>query len=77
MSIEITWVSIGVMLAVLGHAYHTVVWSSKITQQLETLNSNLNRLDKELEKRDTQIAAVWRKVDGLAERVLKIESSNE
>ena len=73
MNIEFTWVSVGVIVAILAHAYHTVTWSAKITTQLENLGNNLIRIDKELEKRDIQIAAAWKKIDGLGERLLKVE----
>ena len=77
MNIEFTWVSIGVILAILGHAYHTIVWSSKITTQLETVGHNLIRIDKELEKRDIQISASWKKIDSLNDRLTRVETRIE
>ena len=77
MNVELGWAGIGVIIAVLVHAYHTVKWSSKITIQIESIGTSLNRLDKELEKRDNQIQAAWRKLDNYGERILKIESKLE
>ena len=54
---------IGLILAVLGHAGTTIWWGANMTSKLGTLNDNLNRIDKELEKRDTQISAIWKRLD--------------
>ena len=74
MDIQLTWASIGIILAILGHAYHTIVWSSKMTTQLENMADSFKRLDKELEKRDIQLTAAWKKIDLLSERVIVIEA---
>lgn len=73
MTFQLTWAGIGIILAILAHAYHTVVWSAKITVHLQNLTTSLLKVDKELEKRDQQIAAAWRKLDNLGERMIRIE----
>lgn len=74
MSFEITWVSIGVVISILLHAYHTVKWSTKISINLESLANSVLKMDKELEKRDIQITAVWKRVDALGNRLTAVES---
>lgn len=74
MQVEITWVSIGVVLSILLHAYHTVKWCTKITIYLDSLSNNLSRIDKELEKRDTQISAAWKRIDSIGNRLTAVES---
>ena len=74
MSFEITWVSIGVVISILLHAYHTVKWSTKISIHLESLSNSVLKMEKELEKRDTQITAVWKRVDALGNRLTAVES---
>jgi hypothetical protein len=73
-SFEITWVSIGVLASILLHAYHTVKWCTRISINLESLSTNLLKMDKELEKRDTQILAIWKKVDMIGNRLTAVES---
>ena len=74
MEVQLTWAGIGIIIAILIHAYHTVVWSSKITIHLENLSKSIDRVDKELEKRDVQISAAWKKIDGFSERLVRIEA---
>lgn len=76
MSVDITWAGLGVVLAILIHGAASVWWASKITNQIGHLNMNLVRLDKELEKRDTQISAAWRRIDDINNRVTKIEAKH-
>lgn len=74
MNLQLTWISVGVITGILAHAYHTVVWSAKITDRLDALNLALTRFEKEFEKRDKQIAAAWAKIDSLSERVILVEA---
>lgn len=76
MEVQLTWAGVGIIIAILIHAYHTVVWSSRITIHLENLGKSIDRVDKELEKRDIQIAAAWRKIDGFSERLVRVEVVN-
>ena len=79
-SISIGWAGVGVIVAVIGHALFTV-WSAAsfkttISVKIDNLVLALQRLDKELEKRDSQIQAAWKKIDKLSERVTRIEAHN-
>jgi hypothetical protein len=74
MNIELTWASIAVIISILTHGGFSVWWASKITSQIDTLVSSLTRMDKELEKRDTQISAVWKRVDIIGNRLSAVES---
>ena len=63
MSVELSVPFIGLIIAILLHAFATIWWASKITNQITTLNSSLDRIDKELAKRDIQISALWKRLD--------------
>jgi len=77
MSLEIGWAGIGVMFAILIHGAASIWWASKITAQIASLGQSLLRMDKELEKRDVQISAAWKKIDGIADRVLTLENRSK
>lgn len=74
MNVEVTWTAIAVIISIITHGGLSVWWASKITAQIDTLVSSLTRMDKELEKRDVQISAVWKRVDSLGNRLTAIES---
>lgn len=74
MNVEVTWTAIAVIISIITHGGFSVWWASKITAQIDTLVSSLTRMDKELEKRDVQISAVWKRVDSLGNRLTAIES---
>lgn len=74
MNIELTWPAVAIIISILTHGAFSVWWASKITSQIDTLVSSLTRMDKELEKRDTQISAVWKRVDSLGNRLSFLES---
>lgn len=61
--------SLSLGFVVLCHAAATIWWASKITEALANINKCLSRIDKELERRDTQIAAVWKRVDELRDMI--------
>lgn len=74
MSITIGWAGIGVVFAILAHGAASIWWASKITNQIANLTNSLVRMDKELEKRDIQISAAWKKLDGIDARVTRVEA---
>lgn len=74
MNLELTWPAVAVVLSILTHGGFSVWWASKITAQIDTLVGSLTRMDKELEKRDVQISAVWKRVDSLGNRLTAVES---
>lgn len=59
----------GLILSVLAHAWASIWWASRITSKVESVDSNLSRLDKELEKRDTQISAIWKRIDEIRDMI--------
>ena len=42
---------------------------ARVNITLENVNSNLLRIDRELEKRDTQITAIWKRIDELRDLI--------
>ena len=74
MNVQLGWAGFGVILAILIHGGASIWWASKMTNEIENLNSSLIRLDKELEKRDVQIVAVWKKIDWLGDRMTHVEA---
>ena len=76
MQLDLTWTGIGVIIAILAHAFYTVRWASKVEYRLTSIADGFIKLDKELEKRDSKIDAAWRQIDVLRERVIRIEASN-
>ncbi len=73
MNITIGWAGLGVIVAILMHAAASIWWAAKITNQISNLSLSFSRLDKELEKRDIQIRAIWSKVDNHGERLATVE----
>ena len=69
MTIELTWAAGGVTVAVLAHAITTVRASAKLEAKVEMMAQSLARIDKELEKRDAQITALWNRVDDLRDLI--------
>lgn len=74
MQVDITWASVGVIIAIFLHAFYTVRWASKVEFKLSSIADSFCKLDKELEKRDTQITAAWKQIDSLKDRVVHIEA---
>ena len=79
--IEIGWAGVGVIAAILANAFFTV-WSAAsfkatISAKIDNLVASLNRLDTEMEKRDSKIAAAFNKIDNLQDRVTRIEIESE
>ena len=80
MNLQIGWAAIAIIMSVLAHAFFTI-WSAAtfkttISIKIDNLVLALQRLDKELEKRDVQIAAAWKKIDHINDRVTRIEAKN-
>lgn len=60
---------IGVIIAILIHAFATVWWASKVSSTLGNILSALVRIDIEFEKRDLQISKLWERVDDHSETI--------
>lgn len=63
MNLENILTLIGVVLAILAHAFATVWWASKVSNTLSNILLALVKIDSEFEKRDRQISKLWEKVD--------------
>ena len=74
MSITIGWAAIGVIIAIISHAIFTIFWAAKMTFHIENLNNSIIKVDKELEKRDIQISAGWKKLDSINQRLVVVET---
>lgn len=55
--------------AVLFHAIMTVRWGTRIEVSMNYLQIELVRIGKELERRDDQIAALWKRVDQIRDLI--------
>lgn len=78
----ITWEGAGVIiavatliLAVVDHKISTVKAMTTISVKLDNVVKSVDKMDAELEKRDTQIKALWSKSDNLNGRLIVIETS--
>ena len=78
---EINWPALGVIiatgaftLAVIDHKINTVKATTILTVKLDAVIEAVRKVDKELEKRDIQIAAAWRKLDHMNERLAIVET---
>ena len=78
MDIHLGWAEWAVIGAFFSHAIFTI-WSTAtfkttIVVKIDNLVGALTRLDKELEKRDVQISATWKKIDGINDRLVRVET---
>lgn len=74
MSITLGWTAVAVIMAVVAHGVATIWWASRITSIIDQFKSSIDNLNKELEKRDTQIAAAWKQIDHVKERLTIVET---
>ena len=70
----LTWQAASVILAILTHAGFLIWWASKMTSKMDTQTSALIKIDRELEKRDQQLAAAWKKLDKHEHRLTVVET---
>lgn len=69
MSIHLSWELITLILAVLVHAFATIRSYTRLETLVTSMTSSLLRIDKELEKRDIQITALWKRVGELRDMI--------
>ena len=78
MTISLTWAAIGIIIAISGNIFFTVwsaaIFKATISIKIDNLALSLQRIDKDIEKRDLQIAASWKKIDGISDRIIRMES---
>jgi hypothetical protein len=65
---------IGVIIAILVHAFATVWWASKVSATLNNILLALVKIDTEFEKRDIQISKLWERVDRHSESLASHEA---
>lgn len=69
------WIGLGTLVvAILGHAFATVWWASKVSATLNNILMALVKIDQEFEKRDIQISKIWAKVDDHSEFIASHEA---
>lgn len=64
---------LGVIIAILAHAFATVWWASKVSSTLNNILLALVRIDSEFEKRDKQIGDLWKISNLHGERISSME----
>ena len=70
--------AMSLIVAILAHAAFTL-WSAAtfratIVAKMDQLNNSFTRMEKELEVRDKQIAAAWKKIDNHGDRIIRVET---
>ena len=65
---------LGTILAFVTNLVAIVWWASKMTAKMDTNKDTLLRIEKELEKRDGQMAAAWKKIDRHEHRLTVVET---
>lgn len=70
----------GLGIAVLGHAFATIKWASKMTFVLERIQEQIKEIKDELKedgvKKDAQFQAIWKRVDDMKDRILVLEQND-
>lgn len=69
MTIEISWAAGGVVLAVTAHALTIIRIAAKLEAKVEMIATSLSKMDKELERRDTQLTALWKRMDEIRDMI--------
>jgi len=64
-------------LGLILHSIATAWWASKLTTIVEGIGESMKAFNKELEKRDGQIASQWSKIDDLKSRIITLEAQND
>lgn len=62
---------VAIILTMVVHLCGGVWLASSVVTQLKNLNDNIMRVEKELEKRDTQIAALWKRTDEIRDFMMQ------
>ena len=64
----------GVILAIAVQIGAWIWWASKMTSKMDSSKEALHRIEKEIEKRDQQVAAAWKKIDKHEHRLTVVET---
>lgn len=63
MELHFSTQGVAIILTMIVHLCGGVWLAASVVTQLKALNDNIMRVEKELEKRDVQIAALWKRTD--------------
>lgn len=63
MELHFSTQGVAIILTMIVHLCGGVWLAASVVSQLKNLNDNIMRVEKELEKRDVQIAALWKRTD--------------
>lgn len=74
MTISVIVAIISLCLAVLVHAVASIWWASRITTTVEGISKFLDKIEKEFEKRDSGMKAMWERIDEIKGRVTHLEA---
>lgn len=69
MELNFTVQGVSLLTTLVVNILCVVFFAGKFISKLESIDLSLNRIDKELEKRDTQISALWKRVDELRDMI--------
>ena len=73
---EISTGQSAVIIAVLVHAAATIWWASKTNTLIQVIVEDLNQIRRDLEKRDAQAEAIWKKIDKIQDDVRELKNVN-
>jgi hypothetical protein len=62
-----------IVLAILTHGASWIWFASKMASKVDGLVSAINRLDKELEKRDQMTERIWERIDEVRDMIPTIK----
>ena len=63
------WQLIALTMAIIGHGAATVWFAATLSANIKELGGSVVRIEKELEKRDSQITAIWKRIDDLRDLI--------
>ena len=73
MDINLNWTGAAVIVSILAHLVVLVIWGTRISSKADNLVGIVAKFQEEIRSRDTQLIALWKKVDDLVGRMIRIE----
>lgn len=77
MILTLEWQAIGLIIAIAGHALVTVYNTGRQIEKMNGMQTAVDSLKKELEKRDSLITAAFKKIDHVDHRLTRVEARCE
>lgn len=74
MTVNLTWQMIGVVMVMLSHVIVTVIWATRLTDNMEVLHTCLDRMEKDWKRRDDKVDAAFEKIDSHEVRITVLET---